>query len=387
MFFQFRKLKNKKGLSLIVTTLLIILLVLVAIGIIWFVVKNFLSEGAEGISFGRFSLDLEIKAAFIDAENITINIKRNPGAGDFAGIKFIYYTETDSENIDTNITLEELGEKSFSFELTQLDVSDIEKVSIALIYESDSGKTSIGRVLDTFDIYSAEGEEPDPETCEPIVNPCGDWVCGDAQNGTCADVICGECGGTDTCTNGVCVPDDCVSQTEEETCDGWECGDKTNNCGTIVNCGPCDGTCTNGICVPDDCVPDENPCGSWVCGDILNGTCGEISCGECGGTDICINGACIIEASVNSGVVGSVWPAGATMYFDSEDLPTDVDYSYYYVRFPGSAETGCLLIADYITPILPEVYDKTHIQFNFPSNVQSDDNYEIWQTQTGCLGA
>ena len=345
-FLQFGKLKNKKGLSLIVTLLMIILLIFVAIGIVWFVIKNFISEGAGGISLGRFTLDLEIEKVSVDANNLLVNVKRNSGGGDFVGIKFIGYSETASESVETNLTLEELEKTSFIFQLTDLNVADIKEVSIAPIYESDSGKTSIGNVIDTFTIGSGglDEEEPDPETCEPIENPCGTSVCGNIANGTCADVTCGTCA-LGECINGVCVLEGCVPETSEETCGTWVCGDRINNCGE------------------------------------------EVGCGICGGTDSCIEGVCIVETSINSGVVGLIWPPGVAIYFDSADLPTfGVDYSYYYVKFPGSAETGCLLIADYILPILPEVYDKTHIQFNFPSNIQPGDNYEIWQTQDGCLG-
>ena len=43
----------KRGLSKVVTTLIVILLVLVAIGIVWVVVKDVITEGSEEVSTGK----------------------------------------------------------------------------------------------------------------------------------------------------------------------------------------------------------------------------------------------------------------------------------------------------------------------------------------------
>ena len=60
---------QKRGLSTVVTTLILILLVLVAIGIVWVVIKNVLSEGAEEVSLDKFTVDLEIKNCQADDSN------------------------------------------------------------------------------------------------------------------------------------------------------------------------------------------------------------------------------------------------------------------------------------------------------------------------------
>jgi flagellin-like protein len=49
-----KKGNDKRGISPVITTLIIILLALVAIGIVWIVIKNIVSEGTEGISLGRW---------------------------------------------------------------------------------------------------------------------------------------------------------------------------------------------------------------------------------------------------------------------------------------------------------------------------------------------
>ncbi len=52
---------NKRGMSTIISTFLIILLMLVAVGIIWVVVKNVVLDGANEVSLDRFTSDLQIE--------------------------------------------------------------------------------------------------------------------------------------------------------------------------------------------------------------------------------------------------------------------------------------------------------------------------------------
>ena len=304
--------RNKRGLSLIITTLMVVLLVFVAIGIVWFVIKNVITEGSEGISLRTFNVDLKINDASIEGDSVSVAVKRNPGKGDLVGIKFIFYDEFESESIEENISLTELDERSFDLHLVTLNTSEISTVSVAPIYESNSGEKIIGNILDTYiiGVGSAGGEDtgdpnpdpdpdPNPETCTPVDNPCGVRICGTATNGTCADVGCGECDA------------------------------------------------------------------GYICTEL---------------------GGCDLEESANNGIVGDVWPPifGIVMYFDSEGLPKDVDYTHYYINFSGS-ETYCLLIADFILPDFPELYNKTHIRLNFPSNIQTGDAYQIWEF-CGCGG-
>lgn len=145
---------KKRGLSDVVTTLIIVLLVLVAIGIIWVVVKNVIQKGSEQIEIGQFSLDLQIKSVNVQGDDVTIgvDVKRNPGQGNFVGMNFVFSDGQNSETIRQNITLQELEEKSFTFTLTKINVISLKTVSIAPIYKLDSGKESTGNVLDNFDV-------------------------------------------------------------------------------------------------------------------------------------------------------------------------------------------------------------------------------------------
>lgn len=60
------RIQNRKGLSAIVATLIIILLTLVAVGIIWVVIRNVVQGGAEQI-------DISQKCIAVSLEAVTVN--------------------------------------------------------------------------------------------------------------------------------------------------------------------------------------------------------------------------------------------------------------------------------------------------------------------------
>jgi hypothetical protein len=143
---------EKRGLSTIVATLIIILLTLVAVGIVWVVINNLLKSGAQQIELGQSNIDLQIKKVEVAGDNITVTIfvKRNAGQGNFTGINFIFSDGLNSEIVKKDTSLQQLEEKSFSFTLSNLNVSSLKTVSIAPILQS-SGKETVGNIADSFD--------------------------------------------------------------------------------------------------------------------------------------------------------------------------------------------------------------------------------------------
>lgn len=82
---------SKKGLSDVVTTLIIILLSLVAIGIIWVVVNNILEGGASTTDINAKCLEVSIKATSVSCTGAVCNVtyKRSAGGDDIEGIVVI----------------------------------------------------------------------------------------------------------------------------------------------------------------------------------------------------------------------------------------------------------------------------------------------------------
>lgn len=86
--------KNKKGLSGIVTTLIIILLVIAAVSVIWGVVSNLLESGTGSIQKGALCLEIDLRATEVVAGgtvgqyNVTIERKSGPDQDAQAYITF-----------------------------------------------------------------------------------------------------------------------------------------------------------------------------------------------------------------------------------------------------------------------------------------------------------
>lgn len=89
--------KDKKGLSTIVTTLIIILLVLVAIGIVWVVVRGVVEEGTGQIDIKVKCIDVNVKATAVTctaANSCDVTLTRGAGGGAIGGAILVFYDGT-----------------------------------------------------------------------------------------------------------------------------------------------------------------------------------------------------------------------------------------------------------------------------------------------------
>ena len=292
---------EKRGLSTIITSLILIALALVAIGVVWVIISNVISQQEEVIDVQSQFVFLNIKSAEKSTGEISILLRRESGKGDILGVNFVFYDDTSSEVVYRDSDLAEYEQSTFVISLSELSEENVVSVSVAPVY-GDAGNKLFGSVTDIYQFtgVSGEGDLPGDE-------------------------------------------DGCISESPETTCGLWICGGKTNNCNEIVNCGSClNGECIEGVCV--GCVPDctGKECGSDGCG--INNNCGLCVSGEC------VGGTCYLELAAGSGLIDLVWPPEVGLYFDSYDLSTETSYQGYYVRFPGSSEELCLTIYDYIFP-------------------------------------
>ena len=143
---------NKRGLSEVVTSLIMILLVLVAVAIVWIVIKNMLTESADEISITGFMVDMDIRDVKDNGNNIDVKIKREVGEGNLKGVRFIVDDGSTPEIIDNNNSLNELEEKSYNLNYSGL----LKKVSIAPIFETEAGEEKIGGILDEKEFTNKE---------------------------------------------------------------------------------------------------------------------------------------------------------------------------------------------------------------------------------------
>ena len=97
----FKSLKNKKGLSTVITTLSIVLLVLVAIGIIWLVVSNLVKKGTEQSQLTANCLEADLQITYVSIGQDTngtyldATIQRSSGGSnlEIPGFKLLFYYE------------------------------------------------------------------------------------------------------------------------------------------------------------------------------------------------------------------------------------------------------------------------------------------------------
>ncbi len=287
--------RNKRGISDVITNLLIVLLVLVAVGVVWVVIKNILDRSAGEIEFGQFTLDLRIESAYINDSDIVVSVRRNSGAGaDFLGTSFIFTNDTESVIIKKLILLQEGGLKTFIFSLSTLPgIGAGDEVSVAPIYSS-SGQEKTGSVTDTEIIseISPGGESGGSESV------CGNNVVEAGE--TCDD---GNQGSGDGCSAS-CQIETPLSCDNDNQIDSGEFCDGTNlNGQTCVSLGFDSGTllCNNcGFDASQCTFTQEGP----VCGNNI------VEAGEqCDGTNL--NGQSCTSLGF-SGAPLTCNPAGAS---------------------------------------------------------------------------
>lgn len=126
---------NKKGVSAVIGTVIMIGLVMLSALLVWGVVSQFAEESSEEISFGRISLNLDILNVKVNEGNLDVRVERT-GKGDLEGITFIIESGEEQEIFEIESNLSEFEKKTFSFELTEFLPENTDKVSVAPILSS-----------------------------------------------------------------------------------------------------------------------------------------------------------------------------------------------------------------------------------------------------------
>lgn len=424
---------NKKGLSQVVSVLILIVLILVAVGLIWLAVNKFIIQGTEGLDTDKFTINLEIRSATVDIEAglATVKVARNSGRGNVTGIKFIVADSFSSEVYDFDVlNFGEFGERTFDLNLSQSDflyVDDIQEISIAPFYiTSSSPLVKLGPIMDSvkgnwstreLPGNGEEGELPGPGECT-IDEDCGPSVWDPNSDPMCtATNVLSQVKISYSCLVGNCVAS--TTWEQKELCSPGEyCNVELNECVENVECTsdeecPAYGPLGNPMCASGDFGPIIQLYANWSCNldtsSCISATttvelsacdagwlCYDAACYEpqecvegdvygawCDPGEICEEGTCVMEYAKNFGKVDSSWP-NEHIYFESFDLPkiSGAIKVGDYIIFPGSLETRCLNVASYTLVSGGNSY----VQLSgAPTNVSANDNYEIWETQNACL--
>ena len=115
---------GKKGLSSVVSNMLIILIILVSIGIIWVALGGILSKTLKSLSTSQYTLDLKINSASLNITSGIASVKvfRDTGEGELVGIKFIFEDKNTGNAFDKRFLKLSIDDiRSFSERLANSD--------------------------------------------------------------------------------------------------------------------------------------------------------------------------------------------------------------------------------------------------------------------------
>jgi len=143
--------KSKRGLDAVVTTLIIILLVLVAVGIIWVVVRNVVQQGSEQIDITSKCISVDLSAVSVNETSAgvyDVTLKRNAGGDAIGGVKVSLFNSTaNSGVIDFGTALGELETVTQSVNGT---VTDANKLEYTAYFLDSSGNEQLCSQTGTF---------------------------------------------------------------------------------------------------------------------------------------------------------------------------------------------------------------------------------------------
>jgi hypothetical protein len=141
--------ENNKGMSTIVVTIIMIVLVLVATGIVWSVISRIIEDSSSEVSLGNKCIITNVVATkmICDEEICNVTLNRKAGGEDIGGIKLIF---SNSESGNTGTTVEdvsgnipELGTKIAGDKSHGLINELPDTVEVAVYFLSESGTEQI----------------------------------------------------------------------------------------------------------------------------------------------------------------------------------------------------------------------------------------------------
>ena len=148
---------NKKGLSTIVATFLIILLTLVAVGIIWIVIRNVVQSGTDQVG-----IDAKCLAASVEATKVTntsgsayfATIVRNGGDDTLGGVKLVFTDSDGAANVVEPVSFATAPLNALEARtIGPIDLSTLanpNKVSVVVYFLDSSGNEQLCSTANQF---------------------------------------------------------------------------------------------------------------------------------------------------------------------------------------------------------------------------------------------
>lgn len=429
---------NKRGLSQVVTIIILIFLVLVAIGIVWAAVRGLLANGANSISTGNLAVNMVIDSASYNSSSgiATVKVTRNKGISDvnITSLKFIVSDSQNSDSFVVNIPrgFPEYITRTYTLNISKstiLNLHDIQSIKVVPFYTTGSGTKELSSSgLSAYEFNTSGTQSSFNIQCH-TASDCGTngWIAGTNfcfnktqvqqyyKNYSCFSLTCSfsshiyvkeNCASGETCNNGTCgvPPKACTTSNASVACGQSEfIGSATCQSSNLITQYYKQYDCINNLCATNtsnkiitNCSANNPPevCSSQ--GTNVPQCFTPLQCttnADCatnpnfGPAYVCKLGNCTLETPSINGTVDAPWPPGRNEYFQSKDLPNNAsnatDYAGYTIIFPGSTQNQCLQIRDYVYPN-STAYD-SYIRLNeSQTNVSAGDQFQIWETSWGC---
>src|SRR4030042_1470369 len=140
--------KKNKGLSTIVATLIIILLTLVAVGIIWVVVRNVIQGGSDQIDINAKCVEAQVSATKVNETSPTIfnvTLSRTGGNTELGGVKLVFTNENETANVIRDIpgNIAALATKTEVVIINATELEEPNMVSVTVYFIDDSGNEQL----------------------------------------------------------------------------------------------------------------------------------------------------------------------------------------------------------------------------------------------------
>lgn len=146
---------DKKGLSAIIVTLILILLAIVAVGVVWVVVSNVLESGEGRVNLGSACLEIDVEPTVATNSSnaiYSITMIRSAGGDEIAGVKVIISNATGSY-VHTEVgNIEPLATKTIQITMPAGEVvTNANKVEVTPYFADASGNEQLCSVANPLE--------------------------------------------------------------------------------------------------------------------------------------------------------------------------------------------------------------------------------------------
>ena len=166
--------RDKRGVSAVVTTVIILALALIAVGVVWGVIRGVIQERGESTEVSSKCIDAEVEivSAIFDTDTLTVNI-RNAGSKTIDGARIA----AGGDSSDTTATLDALETVDITLALTDAPTS----VTAAAFFNTEAGEPVLCNTEVEGAVTDNTAECTAGQTCTSDATCCTGEVCTDTD--------------------------------------------------------------------------------------------------------------------------------------------------------------------------------------------------------------